>query len=449
MNIRRLFHDLHIDFTIDTEGASNSTFIVRPNTTTEVSNIFTALSPLVEAKEVSVHLHGANFIPKHGITRPAETVILDLRLLTGISLDLDKTAVRIHVGETWSSVQRELEKHGLTLPGSTFAHCSKIHIIDTSLDTGLIYFTGKGISRDCIQEFEIVLTSGAVLRANAVKNAARWEAMRAGLDDGAVITSFTVRTCASATIHGGIAHYAPESFALLAEAAVLFAKTESSSGMRVMFSAGYGYGHRLNTCCYFRSEDTENHALLQPFASLPGRVQSYVTTQSKSDTTICEELYDANAVAVRYASKHSCLVHADRCRSLNATFTVRPDLALILDIYQEWLDISIILGDVGGHMFSIAFSPTTKSIQPKARVNNEVNEIELERGMLFTAMLSSTWTSLADDKRVRGGIDMILAKCWAMSRKRHLQYGSIFADYANYSGSVIHGYGGKKTKFPS
>jgi FAD/FMN-containing dehydrogenase len=47
-----------------------------------------------------------------------ENVTVDLRALKGISLNLDKTVVNVHAGETWSLVQEELEKYGLTLLGS-------------------------------------------------------------------------------------------------------------------------------------------------------------------------------------------------------------------------------------------------------------------------------------------------------------------------------------------
>jgi hypothetical protein len=110
------------------------------------------------------------------------------------------------------------------------------------------------------------------------------------------------------------------------------------------------------------------------------------------------------------------------------------------------------LEDVDGHIFSVAFSPMVNVAQPNARGSKQVIDTESEREVLSTVLLSSIWNLTADDGRVRGGIDMILAKTWAMSRERHLQYGSVFADYAtnaHYAGSVLHDYGGNYTMFPS
>ena len=122
MSHTRLLDDLDVDFSLDARNGSYSTFVVRPTTTTEVSNLFKTLSPLVGRREVSIHLHGAPNSPSSDSVKTVQNVTVDLRFLRGISLNLDKTVVNVHVGETWSLVQEELDSHGLTLLGSMFAH---------------------------------------------------------------------------------------------------------------------------------------------------------------------------------------------------------------------------------------------------------------------------------------------------------------------------------------
>lgn len=84
-------------------------------------------------------------------------------------------------------------------------------------------------------------------------------------------------------------------------------------------------------------------------------------------------------------------------------------------------------------------------LQPNAQHTRQASHTNFDEGELFTIMLSSTWMSSADDGRVREGIDMVLAMSWAMSRERDLQHGSVFAEYAHYSGSVLHDHGEKGT----
>lgn len=86
-------------------------------------------------------------------------------------------------------------------------------------------------------------------------------------------------------------------------------------------------------------------------------------------------------------------------------------------------------------------------LQPNAQHTMKASDTSSDEGGLFTVMLSSTWKSSADDERVREGIDMVLAMSWAMSRERDLQHGPVFADYAHYSGSVLHDHGEKGTMF--
>ncbi|KAH7389439.1 hypothetical protein DE146DRAFT_664117 [Phaeosphaeria sp. MPI-PUGE-AT-0046c] len=409
MDLETLLRDIRADFTFHTGAHFKSTFVVRPSSTTDASILLNALGPLVERAQVAIYLRGAGSTPFTGCSHAAETVTVDLRLLRGISLNRDKTVVSVHVGETWSSVERELERHDLTILGGGQSP----------------YFSGQGIACDSIEEYEVLLTSGAVLHANEVENTGIWQAIKARQEDGVVITSLKIRTLRSVDLPGDVAHYMPESFNLLAEAVLLFARSESSINTRVMFSAGYGYGRRLNTCCYFPAKGMQNDTLFQPFASLPGLVQEGRPLHSGSDIAICD--------------KFAC-DRGNPARSLTASFSIRLDLALIVDIHQEWLDVSHSLEDIDGHLFSIGFSPMKTIVQLNAQHALQATDADPDESGLFTIMMSSTWKSSADDGRVREGIDMILEKSWAMSRERDLQHSSISADLVYYSGSVLHSY---------
>jgi FAD/FMN-containing dehydrogenase len=92
-------------------------FIVQPTTAAEVSSVLTSLLPLLEQQRFAIAVRGTGHTPFAGSANIADGVTIDLRGLKGITISEDKSFVDIGVGETWSSVYNELEKHGLTTAG--------------------------------------------------------------------------------------------------------------------------------------------------------------------------------------------------------------------------------------------------------------------------------------------------------------------------------------------
>lgn len=298
MVLETLLNRLNFNFNVHAGHDLKSTFIVRPISTAEVSNLLRTLAPLVEQTQVAVYLRDAGPRPFAGLAGTAETVTIDLRHLKGISINQEKTIININVGETWSSVQHELERHGLAILGGKFA-CLRSPLITNALpDKSPFNYSGKGSAWASTVGFEVVLASGSILHASEADNTAIYETIQARLNESLIITCLHVRAFKSANLSGSITHYVPESFSLLAEAVVLFTKSESAGDRRVMFSAGYGFGRRLNTCCCFQARDMENHAEFLPFASLPGRVQEQSPVQTSSNLAICDDLaYDREPVS--------------------------------------------------------------------------------------------------------------------------------------------------------
>jgi hypothetical protein len=99
-----------------------------------------------------------------------------------------------------------------------------------------------------------------------------------------------------------VAHYMPDSFSQIAEATVNFVHYEGVEDTQVMFSAGYGHGHRIVTCCSYQSKETENDTALQTFSSLPGRIEMHGTAQTGFDTTFSHELATFQKDVTRFVS---------------------------------------------------------------------------------------------------------------------------------------------------
>jgi hypothetical protein len=86
-----------------------------------------------------------------------------------------------------------------------------------------------------------------------------------------------------------VTHYMPHCFNQIAEATVNFVHYEGVEDTQVMFSAGYGHGHRIVTCCSYQSKGKENDTALQSFNSLPGRIEMHETAQPGFNTAFGHE----------------------------------------------------------------------------------------------------------------------------------------------------------------
>lgn len=99
------------------ENELRPSHIVKPTTVEQVQSVIKALRPHILAGDCKIAIRGEGHTPFAGSANIQDGVTLDLRGFKGIALSEDRTTVEIGVGETWTTVYNELEKHGLTTAG--------------------------------------------------------------------------------------------------------------------------------------------------------------------------------------------------------------------------------------------------------------------------------------------------------------------------------------------
>ena len=60
--------------------------------------------------------------------------------------------------------------------------------------------TSQGFASDSVVDFEVVLATGEVVHANAQENSDLWIALKGGLNNFGIVTSFKLKTFASGNI---------------------------------------------------------------------------------------------------------------------------------------------------------------------------------------------------------------------------------------------------------
>lgn len=99
------------------ENELQPAYIAKPATSEQVRRLVEVLRPHVLAGSCRIAVRGEGHTPFAGSANVQDGVTIDMRRLKGATLNADKSAVEIAVGETWASVYAELEKHGLTVAG--------------------------------------------------------------------------------------------------------------------------------------------------------------------------------------------------------------------------------------------------------------------------------------------------------------------------------------------
>lgn len=95
--------------------------IILPKTPKDISTFLLTINPFVARGEMAFAIRGAGQQPLPGCANIQGGITLDLRLLTGIDLDLDTGIVSIAAGERWGTVYEKLHEHGLGVTGSRSA----------------------------------------------------------------------------------------------------------------------------------------------------------------------------------------------------------------------------------------------------------------------------------------------------------------------------------------
>jgi FAD/FMN-containing dehydrogenase len=132
-------------------------------------------------------------------------LVIDLSLMRGVDVDPGTQTARVQGGALWSDVNREAAVHGLAVTGGAI---SSTGVGGYTLGGGLGWLMGVcGLAADNLVEAEVVLTTGAVVRATASEHEDLFWALRGGGGNFGVVTSFVFRLHPIAEIVGGlIAH---------------------------------------------------------------------------------------------------------------------------------------------------------------------------------------------------------------------------------------------------
>ncbi|KAI2772256.1 FAD-binding domain-containing protein [Daldinia loculata] len=425
------------------ENEVKPSFIAKPNNVEQVQGIVRALRPYVLSGDCELAIRGAGHSPISGSANVQDGVTIDMRGLKGIKPSDDQSVVEIAAGEIWTPVYAELEKYGLAVAG---ARVGRIGVAGFLLGGGLsIFSTRKGFACDSVVEFQVVLASGEVVRANAEENADLWRSLRGGMNNFGIVTSFKMKTFKSGPIWGGITYYHPEVteevFPLI-DSICGFPHDgypyggEHDKDTHLMYSVSYGFGQKVVACVMYHTQGEENPRALREYTGVEStidfgyrRIKEMCTMRTSTQLEFCEEL-----------SKFS----SDGSRQFWASITIKAnDTGLLEDICEEWDKTLEKLKDAEGFTFTLGFQFLTVSmLENSAKAGGNAMAIPPSDGPLIIVVINPTWSLPEDDDRIFKAVENLVAESRERAVTRHRSlHPYIFANYAYKEDDVIAGYG--------
>lgn len=173
---------------------------------------------------------------------------------------------------------------------------------------GLSFFSSsQGFICDNVVNFQVVLSSGQVVNANANENADLWIALRGGGNNFGIVTRYDFRTFEQGLVWGGNIFYFGDSFPGQIEALVTeLTKPDPTDLTHLMISIGYSDAMAaafgvpimcLNQPYY--TEAVENPPVLAPFTNITPQIDALNSMALKSVAAAAAEQTSAGQSQVR------------------------------------------------------------------------------------------------------------------------------------------------------
>lgn len=176
--------------------------IVQPRTTDEVSKVLKTLFDAGSgAGSWHIAVRGGGHSHWAGSSNVANGVTIDLGLLNRTEYDEATNIASVGGGALWNSVYEAAAQHSVSLVGS---RAGGVGVSGFLLGSGNSYYTGqRGFGCDNVVNYEVVLTNGKIVNANATSNEDLYRALKGGGSNFGIVTRFDLEAFPAQDLYGG------------------------------------------------------------------------------------------------------------------------------------------------------------------------------------------------------------------------------------------------------
>ncbi|TGO54056.1 hypothetical protein BCON_0113g00160 [Botryotinia convoluta] len=175
--------------------------IATPTTSTEVAMI---VKILVE-RGVKFAIRGGGHSLNAGAANIESGVTINLRALNKVEVNTEQTLVSIGGGAKWGEVYSVLDGLGLATSGGRVAD---VGVGGLTTGGGISFFSAReGLVCDNVENYEVVLADGSIVKANCSRNRNLWQALKGYSNNFGIVTRFDIRTFPQENFLGGCIVY--------------------------------------------------------------------------------------------------------------------------------------------------------------------------------------------------------------------------------------------------
>ncbi|KAL3440519.1 hypothetical protein BJX65DRAFT_316437 [Aspergillus insuetus] len=179
------------------------TCIVQPTSADDVSSVVQTLTSAGGAKApCQFAVRSGGHMTWAGANNIEPGVTIDLSMMNSTVYQEDAKVASILPGSRWQAVYEYLEGHGVTVPGG---RTGPVGVGGFLLGGGNSFHGARvGLACDNVVNYEVVLSSGRIVNANADENVDLFKALKGGSSNFGIVTKYDVKTIDSPDMWGGL-----------------------------------------------------------------------------------------------------------------------------------------------------------------------------------------------------------------------------------------------------
>ncbi|KAF2874702.1 hypothetical protein BDV95DRAFT_656231 [Massariosphaeria phaeospora] len=339
-----------------------------PNSATQVSDIVKAIKPFASENDgLKVAVCGVGQQTTPGVANVRGGITIHLKNLRGVEVDKENMVVSVAAGEKMGSVYEEVGKLGLGVAGNRHSGGG---IGGDALQGGLSYFSYvRGFISDDVVDFEVVLSNGAIVNANASFNPDFFAALKGGGANFGIVTRFTLRVFELQQILIDYLH-----------------EPEPDTGIHICLSLGYAAALGQIMCMNdIFSTGPEKPKALEPFADVQLQIDQMNTLRADSLKGLTDEAFGSAASN----------------RVVKMTTTVKADTRILEYAVEKYCAAFKNLKGVANLLFSLSFEPIPVSmLEASAQSGENAIGLNPSDGPLVVVLFYTSWDNASDDETV-------------------------------------------------
>ncbi|KAI0114416.1 hypothetical protein GGR51DRAFT_443933 [Nemania sp. FL0031] len=383
-----------------------------PASASQVADILKAIKPFTKPSTLAVCGAGQQATP--GVANVGDGITIHLRKLRGIQIDNDKATVSVGAGELMGDVYDAVTAAGLGTVGNRH---SSGGIGGDAIQAGLSYFAyARGFICDNVVSYEVALSDGRIVNANADTNKDLWVALKGGANNFGIVTRFDLRVFPQGQLWGGKVFYFEPSFSGQIRSLVKYLN-EPNPDVDVHICLSLGYtptGDMLGMNDIFCTRPEKPKAL-SPFADIEPQIEQMKSLRVAGLKALTDEAF-AGAVANRV---------------VKMTTTIKAEVEALDYAVETFRAAYSKLKGIGGLLYSITFEPIPMSLIQQS-VSNGGNSLGLKPsdGPLVVILLYSSWDKSSDDETIYEVNKHALHAIEAKARENNASSPFLYMNYA-------------------